>query len=198
MSPSHANRFIVNTSSPTHTAEGSLTASVKQRKPSEKSVISPFKKRSSVKNEGVRQESGKKPETSPIPARYGGKRPSLTKSSSAYFPNSATPENGAARPPIQKGTPTRGGGGGIKGIWKRNSRKKTAVKMESEEWVDVGAPSDQSPSRELPRRLSLRRKNSISADKVCHLCGVCCIRTYTYIHFLMHKMHENNFTHALQ
>ena len=60
-----------------------------------------------------------------------------------------------------------GVGGGLKGLLKRNSRKKTAVKVsESEEWVDVPGSMEHSPARELPRRMSLKRKNSFASDKV--------------------------------
>ena len=171
MSPSHTSRYV-GAPSPSHAAaESGLTTSGKHRKLSEKSMMSPFRKRPSVKNEGARMDPGKKADTPPIPAQFGTKHPSLTKSSSAYSPNSAmvAAEGGPKQSLHQqhKSSPVRSTVGGIKGIWKRNSRKKMAVKMESEEWVDVGGASEQSPSRELPRRLSLRRKNSVSGDKVC-------------------------------
>ena len=166
--------MVVGLGSPNHaTAESGLTTSGKHKKPVEKLVMSPFKKRSSVKNDRSRTETGKKSDGGTIPARYGGKCPALTKSSSAYFPNSTSTtvtENGGMKMPQKSANVGRSTVSGLKGIWKRNSRKKTALKLDSEDFVDVGGVSEhQSPSRELPRRLSLRRKNSVSSadNKVC-------------------------------
>ena len=91
-------------------------------------------------------------------ARFGGKAPQLTKSSSAFFPNSTEHP-----PKVTKLAQNEGGrgGGGLKGIWKRNSRKKsqkTLSAVESEEGVDSGVSVD-TPPREPRRSLSLRRKN---------------------------------------
>ena len=164
-------------SSPTHVpAESSLTMSGKHKKHGERSVMSPFRKQSSMKNDRVMAETGKKSEGGQIPARYGGKRPALTKSSSAYFPHSTTTstaagENGGPKTPQKSASVGRSAVSSLKGIWKRNSRKKTSLKFDTEDIVDVGSrvSEHQSPSRELPRRLSLRRKNSVSGDKVCVL-----------------------------
>ena len=178
MSPLHTNRLMVGSlSSPTHVpAESSLTMSGKHKKHGERSVMSPFRKQSSVKNDRVMPETGKKSEGGQIPARYGGKRPALTKSSSAYFPHSTTTstaavENGGPKTPQKSASVGRSAVSSLKGIWKRNSRKKTSLKFDTEDIVDVGSrvSEHQSPSRELPRRLSLRRKNSVSGDKVCVL-----------------------------
>ena len=122
--------------------------------------MSRFKKHSSGKSESVKIESHKKAEPSPVPSRFGNRIPALTKSSSAYFPNAV--EHTTSKPHKSRGS----SGGGLKGIWKRTSRKKTSVKYEGEEGVDGGAAVEQSPTHELPRRLSLRRMNSISGDKV--------------------------------
>jgi hypothetical protein len=145
----------------------------KHKKHSERSVMSPFRKQSSVKNDRVMAETGKKSEGGQIPARYGGKRPALTKSSSAYFPHSTTTstaavENGGPKTPQKSASVGRSAVSSLKGIWKRNSRKKTSLKFDAEDFVDVGSrvSEHQSPSRELPRRLSLRRKNSVSGDKL--------------------------------
>ena len=150
----------------------------KHKKHGDKSVMSPFRKRSSAKNEPGKADGGKKIDAGTIPARYSGKRPPLTKSTSAFFPNSATngvaSEGGGTKTQQKSASVGRGAVSGLKGIWKRNSKKKTAVKMESEDWTDVGGASDHpSPSRELPRRLSLKRKNSVSSgDKVRNTHGV--------------------------
>ena len=68
---------------------------------------------------------------------------------------------------MHKASRGMGVGVGLKAIWKRNSRKKTAVKVsESDDWVDVGGATEHSPARELPRKMSLKRKNSMASEKV--------------------------------
>ena len=164
MSPTHKRRLLVNTASGSLT-EGSLTSSGKHKKGGggERSVMSPFKKRSSMKHETLKIDASRRNEAPATPTHYGNRKPSLTKSSSAFFPNLPVIESGTRSPQKSVG---RSAVGGLKGIWKRNSRKKTSLRTETEDWVDVGGASAQSPVRELPRRLSLRRKNSLSGDKV--------------------------------
>lgn len=165
MSPTHKRKLIVTAAGHKQSNDRVFNSPSKHKKNGEKSVISSFRKRGSVKSEPSKAEMNKKVDTPATPTRYGGRMPSLTKSSSAFFPNSI--DNGSKSPAVQQKT-SRSTVGGIKGIWKRNSRKKTAVKTESEDWVDIGGAIDQSPVRELPRRLSLRRKNSVAGDKVSH------------------------------
>ena len=154
MSPTHTQHFIVNGGSPVHSADDRFSASGKHKKNGKGpdrsgSAFGRFKKSSSMK----------KGEGSPVPARYGSVVPHLTKSSSAFFPH--TMEHAVK--------PHKSVGGSLKGIWKRNSRKKSMkATMEADECVDSGVSVD-SPPRDHPRRsLSLRRKNSFSNDlKVC-------------------------------
>ena len=113
--------------------------------------------------ENSKFDASKSNEVSSTLTRFGGKVPPLTKSTSTFLPNSTVTENGAKS---QQKSLGRGSVGGFKGIWKRNSRKKSTLKGDADEWVDVGGVSEQPSARELPRRLSLRRKNSISGDKV--------------------------------
>ena len=169
MSPTHKRKLNVNggaTGSPKQAGDGGVNSSPgKSKKNGDKSVMSSFRKRGSIKSESSKVDSTKRTDAPGTPTRFGGRMPSLTKSSSAYFPNSVS-ENGVKSPAAATGQKSgRGGVSGIKGIWRRSSRKKTA-KIETEDWVDVGGTSDQSPVREMPRKLSLRRKNSISGDKV--------------------------------
>jgi hypothetical protein len=165
MSPTHKKGMLVNGGPLLHSVEESISPSHKQKsKSGERGMMSPFRKRSSMKNESLKSEMNKRTEASTIPARFGKKMPSLTKSSSAYFPNSSVAENGTK---LQKSGRGMGVGAGLKGIWKRNSRKKTSVKVsESDEWVDVGGTVEHSPARELPRRMSLKRNNSVAGDKL--------------------------------
>ena len=164
MSPTHKRGMLVNGGPLVHSTEESFSPLHKQKSRSgERSIMSPFRKRSSMKNDLLKSDSNKRTEVQSIPARYGKRMPSLTKSSSAYFPNSVG-ENGTRMHKSGRGI---GVGGGLKGLLKRNSRKKTAVKgSESEEWVDVPGTMEHSPARELPRRMSLKRKNSFASDKV--------------------------------
>lgn len=166
MSPTHKRRMFVNAGSPLHSAEDRFSSSGKHRgsKSHEQSVMSHFKKRGSMKNDTVKNETNKKPESPSTPNRFGNRKPSLTKSSSFFSPNPV--ENGT-KPQKSRGIT----GGGLKGIWKRNSRKKASVKADSEEWVDVGVAVEQSPGRDLQRRLSLKRKNSLAGDKLEPLAG---------------------------
>ena len=161
MSPTHKRRMFVNAGSPLHSAEDRFSSSGKHKgsKSHEQSVMSHFMKRGSMKNDTVKNETNKKPESPSTPNRFGNRKPSLTKSSSFFSPNPV--ENGT-KPQKSRGIT----GGGLKGIWKRNSRKKASVKADSEEWVDVGVAVEQSPGRDLQRRLSLKRKNSLAGDKV--------------------------------
>lgn len=155
MSPAHKRRLILNnTGSPLHSSEDRFSSSGKHKK-IEKGVMSHFRKRGSIKTDTAKVETSN-PST---PTRFGNKMPVLSKSSSSYFPN-----------PVEGGTKSQksksGAGGGLRGIWKRNSRKKTALKTDGEEWVDGTGSVEQSPAHELSRRLSLKRKNSIVSDKV--------------------------------
>lgn len=158
MSPTHKRRLIVNGGSPMNSSEDRFSLSGKQKK-MEKGVMSHFKKRGSVKNDTAKVEASKKSEAPSTPVRFGNKMAVLTKSSSSYFSNS--PEGG---PKPQKAK--SGVGSGLRGIWKRGSRKKAALKLEMDDCVDGSGSAEQSPAHEITRRLSLKRKNSVMTDKV--------------------------------
>ena len=165
MSPTH--RYLISSNggggaggsgggeSPVHSGDDRFSLSGKHKsrgKSSERSVMSRFRKGGSVK----------RTDATATPARFGGKAALLTKSSSAFFPNGTEHSTKVTKLARNEG----GGGGGLKGIWKRNSRKKsqkTSSAVESEEGVDSGVSVD-TPPREPRRSLSLRRKNSFTGD----------------------------------
>ena len=155
MSPAHKTRLIMNGGSPMNSSEA---LSGKQKK-MEKGVMSHFKKRGSLKNDSAKMEASKKSDVPTTPVRFGNKMAPLTKSSSSYFANS--PESGSKSQKSKSGVSS-----GLRGIWKRGSRKKAALKIDTDESIDGTGSGEQSPAHDITRRLSLKRKNSVMTDKV--------------------------------